>query len=44
MTKIFCLAEFNHIKKQNKISLLSDFQAKNKYLFMSYNQDKLTKL
>lgn len=44
LTKIFCLAEFNHIKKQNKISLLSDFQAKNKYLFMSYNQDKLTKL
>lgn len=37
LTKIFCLAEFREINKTKKISDLSDFQAKNKYLFMFYS-------
>lgn len=37
LTKIFSLAEFREIKKENKISKLIDFQAKNKYLFMAFS-------
>ncbi len=44
LTKIFCLARFRNIKEENDISLLQKFQANNKYLFMSYSQDKLNVL
>ena len=37
LTKIFCLADFREIKNKLVISELSDFQAKNKYLFMFYS-------
>ena len=39
LTKIFCLADFRNIKKNLLISELSDFQAKNKYLFMFYSPE-----
>lgn len=44
LTKIFCLAEFREISKLQKISVLSEFQAKNKYLFMAYSPAKQVKL
>ncbi|MDD3145025.1 MAG: DUF523 and DUF1722 domain-containing protein [Candidatus Gracilibacteria bacterium] len=44
LTKIFCLANFREIKESKKISDLSDFQAKNKYLFMFYSQKKQNEL
>jgi len=44
LTKIFCLSEFRDIKQNKKISLLAEFQAKNKYLFMAYSQDIQVKL
>jgi uncharacterized protein YbgA (DUF1722 family)/uncharacterized protein YbbK (DUF523 family) len=37
LTKIFCIAEFRYIRKNLIISEISDFQAKNKYLFMFYS-------
>lgn len=36
LSKIFCLADF---KELQDIKALIDFQAKNKYLFMAYNQN-----
>ncbi|MDD2871525.1 MAG: DUF523 and DUF1722 domain-containing protein [Candidatus Gracilibacteria bacterium] len=38
LTKIFCLAEFREISRTKKIVDLTEFQAKNKYLFMFYSQ------
>jgi len=38
---IFTLVDFFEIKKKNKIKYLTDFHARNKYLFMSYNQKEL---
>lgn len=44
LIKIFIFAEFREIKKQKKISALTNFQAKHKYMFMSYTQSELNKL
>lgn len=37
LTKIFCLAKLREILKNEKINELQNFQAENKYLFMSYS-------
>jgi uncharacterized protein YbbK (DUF523 family) len=37
LTKIFCIADYRELRNSNKISDLSDFQARNKYLFMFYS-------
>lgn len=44
LMKIFTLAEFREIKSEKKISALMNFQAKHKYLFMSFSQSELNKL
>ena len=44
LTKIFLLAKFRELKKEKSIKSLMDFQANNKYLFMSYNKQWLNKL
>lgn len=41
LTKLFTLAEFNEIP--HKMGALVDFHARNKYLFMAYNQTELKK-
>ncbi|OZM57012.1 cytoplasmic protein [Lottiidibacillus patelloidae] len=43
-TKLFTLAEYRTLKNAEKISQLQQFHAKNKYLFMAYNQLRLKKL
>lgn len=44
LTKIFLHARFREVYASNKISDFIDFQAQNKYLFMSYSQIELKKL
>ncbi|SHK78859.1 Uncharacterized conserved protein YbgA, DUF1722 family [Clostridium cavendishii DSM 21758] len=44
LTRIFTLAEFKTVYSTNKISSLLEFHAKNKLLFMAYNQTGLKKL
>lgn len=39
--RIFTLADFFSVKRMNNIKALTDFHARNKYLFMSYNQKEL---
>lgn len=41
LTKIFLHARFREVYASNKISDFIDFQAQNKYLFMSYSQSEL---
>jgi len=38
LTKLFTLARFRKIRKDNKIKNLVSFQAKHKYLFLAYNE------
>ncbi|WP_368504417.1 YbgA family protein [Alkalihalophilus sp. As8PL] len=44
LTRLFTVAEFREVKKEDSISKLMQFQAKNKYLFMACNQDSMRAL
>ena len=44
LTKLFVIARFRHLLKNKNIGDLIKFQAENKFLFMSYNQNKMREL
>lgn len=44
LTKLFTLAHFRNLQKHKNIGDLIKFQAENKFLFMSYNQNKMRQL
>jgi uncharacterized protein YbgA (DUF1722 family)/uncharacterized protein YbbK (DUF523 family) len=44
LTSMFTLADFEQVKREKKISDLVSFHAKNKFLFMAYNQELLRKM
>ncbi len=44
LTKVFTLADFRVLKKSPSMKKLVDFHAKNKFLFMAYNQKEMREM